>query len=223
MVTGTLARRYVESFGVPQDAIFVVANTPDVAWFRAESAKRAPRGRRSARSLGVADKRVILFVGRTSRGEGASGPFRRVRRDERARCLTLALLVAGDGRRRAEYEALVAERALEGVRFLGFTAQPDLPELYAAADVFVLPSLVEPWGVVVNEAMASGLPVVVSDQVGASADLVEEGRNGHVVPAGDAGALARALSDVLGDEARRREMGSRERPRSSPGGTTRRA
>ena len=122
-----------------------------------------------------------------------------------------ALLVAGDGPMRAECEARVADEMLEDVRFLGFVAQGDLPEVYIAADVFVLPSLVEPWGVVVNEAMACALPVVSSDQVGASADLIEEGANGFVVPSGDSLLLSRRLQDVLGDEKRRGEMGAKSR------------
>ena len=74
----------------------------------------------------------------------------------------------------------------------------DLPEAelaaeYAAADVFALLSLHEPWGVVVNEAAASGLPLILSDRVGAARDLLRDGENGFLVPSGDATAAAAAL------------------------------
>jgi len=208
MVTGTLARRYVESFGVPRDAVYIVANTPDIEFLRLERRRLAPRRVAIRQLMGVDGRRVILFVGRLLEEKGV-----RVLLDAFARMTLsqadLVLLLAGDGPRRKEFEALAAASGLPGVRFLGFESQAQLVELYAAADVFVLPSLVEPWGVVVNEAMASGLPVVLSDQVGAAADLVIDGANGFVVPAGDSAALAACLSDVLSDEGRRAAMGRR--------------
>ena len=83
------------------------------------------------------------------------------------------------------------------MRFLGFRGRDELAELYACADVFCLPSLHEPWGVVVNEAAACGLPLVVSDRVGAGRDLVAAGENGMIVGAGDVEGLSRALRDLL--------------------------
>ena len=77
---------------------------------------------------------------------------------------------------------------------MGFHQRDALVELYACADVFCLPSRHEPWGVVVNEAAACGLPLVVTDRVGAGADLVRAGENGTVVAAEDPRALAEALA-----------------------------
>ena len=77
-------------------------------------------------------------------------------------------------------------------------------------DVFVLPSIYEPRGAVINEAMACGLPVVVTDRCGSLGDIVQEGDNAFVYPAGDADALARAL-DALMDDALRARMGQRSR------------
>jgi glycosyltransferase involved in cell wall biosynthesis len=80
--------------------------------------------------------------------------------------------------------------------FHGFVNQSELPAIYAAADVIIAPS-VETWGLVVNEAMACGLPAVVSDAVGCGPDLVEEGRTGAVFPLGDTASFARAIERVL--------------------------
>ena len=74
------------------------------------------------------------------------------------------------------------------------------------ADVFVLPSLYEPRGAVINEAMACGLPVIVTDRCGSIGDIVQEGRNAMIYPAGDADALARAMDAVTADDALRRSM-----------------
>jgi len=86
-----------------------------------------------------------------------------------------------------------------------------LSAFYAASDCLVLPSEYEPWGLVVNEAMAAGLPVIVSDKVGCAADLVRSGENGVVYRCGDLAALAKALGVVVTDADRRRCWGRRSR------------
>jgi glycosyltransferase involved in cell wall biosynthesis len=100
---------------------------------------------------------------------------------------------------------------VDGVVFAGFKNQKELPSLYAAADVLVVPSLSEAWGLVVNEAMCFGLPVIVSDRVGAAVDLVREGENGFIFPVGDIDRLAEDLSSVLRDSDLRRRLGQRSR------------
>lgn len=210
MVTGTLAGRYMESFGVPADAIFTVANTPDVARLMRISEELAPRREALREKLGIAGRRAVLFVGRMLEEKGLAVLFDAYalasgERDD------LALVIAGDGARREAYEKRSADEGLPEVKFLGFVQQDELSEVYAACDVFVLPSLVEPWGVVVNEAMAAGLPVILSDQVGASADLAAEGENGYVVPAGDAATLSAKILQILGDQERQSAMGRRSR------------
>lgn len=79
------------------------------------------------------------------------------------------------------------------IEYAGFQPPEELPGLFARADVFVLPSRHDGWGVVVNQAIGTGLPVICSDAVGAAHDLVEEGVNGTVFPAGNAVALAGCL------------------------------
>ena len=91
--------------------------------------------------------------------------------------------------------------------FTGFVNQSELPALYAASDVFVLPSEDEPWGLAVNEAMCAGLPVVVSREVGCVPDLVRDGVNGYTPAAGDVDGLARALRRLIEDEDLRRRQG----------------
>lgn len=92
---------------------------------------------------------------------------------------------------------LVSARAIERVRFIGFQNQQALPGLYAACDLFVLPSQGESWGLIVNEVMAAGLPVIVADEVGAAPDLVEGQGTGAVYPCGDIDALRERLSAFI--------------------------
>ena len=91
---------------------------------------------------------------------------------------------------------LEAAHGREGVRVHGFVQPDELPRHFGTAGAFVLASRIEPWGLVVAEAAAAGLPLIVTEQVGAAPDLVEPGRNGTVIPSGDEGALAAALLEV---------------------------
>ena len=123
------------------------------------------------------------------------------------------LLIVGDGEERGRLEARTRELGLEGVRFLGFRNQSELPGFFALADVFVLPSRHEPWGLIVNEAMAAGCAVIVSDEVGAHADLVTNGVEGFVFPVGDIDALTDSLARVLSSPEETRRMGAAARAR----------
>jgi glycosyltransferase involved in cell wall biosynthesis len=113
--------------------------------------------------------------------------------------LSNALLVfAGEGPLRAELERQAAELGVSArVRFLGFVNQSQLPAVYTAADLMVLPSEYEPFAVVVNEAMCCGCPVAASDRVGAARDLVAPVRKGFVFPCGNKIGLAKLLCDTI--------------------------
>jgi glycosyltransferase involved in cell wall biosynthesis len=95
------------------------------------------------------------------------------------------------------------------VTVTGGLLEEELAQRYVEADVFALLSRHETWGVVVNEAAASGLPLVLSDRVGAAHDLLRDGENGYLVPADDVSAAADALSRLAADEDLRRRMGER--------------
>ncbi len=122
------------------------------------------------------------------------------------------LLIVGEGEQMPSLRERVKRSGAQFVRFTGFRNQTELPEMYALSTVFVLPSRHEAWGLAVNEAMACGLPVLVSDEVGCAADLVQDGENGYVFPARDIAALEQALKAVLQPGVAAR-MGGRSRER----------
>src|SRR5439155_19337196 len=105
------------------------------------------------------------------------------------------LLIVGDGALRNELQRRVPEPLRPRVVWTGFLDGPEPALAYHAADVLVLPSDHEPWALVVQEAMAAGLPVVASDVVGAAYELVTDGVSGKVFPAGDCSALQKALEE----------------------------
>jgi glycosyltransferase involved in cell wall biosynthesis len=117
------------------------------------------------------------------------------------------LLIVGDGEERAALQER-AESARPGdVRFLGFQNQTALPRFFDLCDVFVLASVDEPWGLVVNEVMNAGKAVIVSNEVGCQGNLVEDGVNGCVVRARDVDGLANSLKQILADPQRAKKMG----------------
>ena len=119
------------------------------------------------------------------------------------------LVIVGDGEERAALEAKATASGFSGIRFCGFRNQSELPRFFDLATVFVLPSRHEPWGLIVNEVMNAGRAVIVSDDVGCQPDLVTDGVEGCVFPAGDVAGLTAALHRVLDTPQTAAAMGSR--------------
>jgi glycosyltransferase involved in cell wall biosynthesis len=117
------------------------------------------------------------------------------------------LLIVGDGEQRTLLEERSRSAKPGDVRFLGFQNQTVLPAFYDLCEVFVLVSVDEPWGLVVNEVMNAEKPVIVSTEVGCQQDLVQDGLNGYVVRARDVDGLAVGLNRILSDPEVSRRMG----------------
>jgi glycosyltransferase involved in cell wall biosynthesis len=181
--TGSAATRYLEHYGMQSSRIRIVPNTIDVAGYALAADMARSDAKRIRQELQLPEQ-YVLYVGRLVEAKGLLD-------------LTAALAVLGDSAPTivAAGEGPLAEAlaATKRVRLVGFQETQRLIELYALADAFVLPSLDEPWGVVVNEALACSCPVITTDAVGAADDLVADGVNGRVVAAGDVAALAAAL------------------------------
>jgi glycosyltransferase involved in cell wall biosynthesis len=116
-------------------------------------------------------------------------------------------LFVGDGEQRTELENRAQSIDRDSVRFIGFKSQTELPQFYDLCDVFVMSSVEEPWGLVVNEAMNAGRAIISSDLVGCAADLVVDGVNGYLYKAGDVASLTAMLQRMLADPATCRAMG----------------
>ncbi len=179
-----LATRY----GLPHERTTVVTQSIDVAHYgRGRDLSAAERLRRRE-ALGLSGC-VFLYVGRVWAGKGLDELFAAYRQVRAARD-DISLLIVGDG---VDYERYFGqESATAGVTFAGFVQPADLPEWYAVCDVLVFPTHGDPNGLVVEEALAAGLPVIVSDAAGDIRARVPESV-GRVFPVGDAGALAQAM------------------------------
>jgi glycosyltransferase involved in cell wall biosynthesis len=207
LVTGTLARRSVLERGAPPEHVRVFADTIDVEDFGARADGLAGHREELRQALGAAPRDVVVL------STGPLAPEKRhadlVHAAARTGDDRLLLVLAGDG---PERERLVDLARIRDVRLVVLAEQAWGPiELYAAADVFVLLSDHETWAVVVNEAAACGLPLVLSDRVGAAHDLLVDGENGALVETGDVDAAAAALGRLAADPKLRDAYGARSR------------
>lgn len=208
LALGTASRDSLVERGAPRERIRVFANTIDVPAWEERQRKLAQRRPELRAELGAAaDDVVLLSVARLGPEKGLDILVRGV---AAARDPKLLLVVAGDGPQRREIEALAQELGVR-LRLTGDLPAEKTAEAYAAADVFTLLSSRETWGVVVNEAAASGLPLVLSDRVGAAYDLLHDGENGFLVSAGDADATGEAFKRLAADAGLRAEAGERSR------------
>jgi len=207
-VSGASAASYVESLGIPAHRIWRGYDVVDNAHF-AEGARRARgEGATLRQSLGL-PSRYLLYVGRFAPEKNLPRLIEAFERASRDRAFDgWSLVLVGGGPLEPELRRRAAP--LGGrICFVPFQQMEELPAYYALAEALVLPSLVEPWGLVVNEGMAAGLPVVISSQCGCAAELVFPSLNGLIVDEADVAGMAGALVEISRDEARRRLWGER--------------
>lgn len=201
MAIGTLNRKYYRHYGVSEAKIFLMPYAVDNAYFFQQREIWAPQRERLKQEYGIAAPQVILYVGRFQRRKRVMDLIQAF---ESLGMAGVSLVLVGTGEDFEACRGYVSNHHLTQVHLLGFRNQTELPRLYAMGDVFVLPSEDEPWGLVINEAMCSGLPIVASEGVGAAADLVRPGDNGFRFPPGDRAALVQALRLTLQDGAKER-------------------
>jgi glycosyltransferase involved in cell wall biosynthesis len=204
LVTGSLARESMLAQGAAPERVRVFANTVDVVRYGERADELASRRDELRAGFALSTEEVaVLTVARLAPEKSIDVLLHAVAQ------AGLAALVVGEGPERTRLEQLARELEVKAT----FTARPweQVVEAYAAGDVFALLSAHEPWGVVVNEAAACGLPLVLSDRVGAARDLLRDGENGVLVPAGDIAAAAAALRRLAVAPELRRRMGARSR------------
>ncbi len=204
MVSGKLNADYYRHYGGDERTFFLLPWAVDNDRFAA-----APPDALRERYAIPSDSVVILF---SAKLVPRKDPMTLLRAFEAMTNRSRATLVfMGEGELRGELETYAREHHIENVRFIGFVNQRDIAGHYAMSDVFVLPSVYEPRGAVINEAMACGLPVIVTDRCGSIGDIVQENDNAFVYPAGDAVALRDALDKVASDDKLRARMARRSR------------
>jgi glycosyltransferase involved in cell wall biosynthesis len=192
---GMRVNEYLRWYGVPEHRIFRVPHAVDNDSFAAAAAPyRDPTVRANARGRwGIdPDAFVVLFVGKLVRSKRPVNVVRAVARLAPG----ATLVVVGSGMLEEEVRSEAVRLGVD-LRMVGFMNQSELGEPYGLADCLTLPSdFPETWGLVVNEALATGLPCVVSNAVGCAPDLIRDGETGYVYPLDDIDALAMTLAKV---------------------------
>ncbi len=208
MAIGSANRDYYRALGVPEHKIYDAPYTVDNERFisAAQLSEKERAGLR--RRFGLpANQPVVLYASKLTPRKHPDDVVRALRLLQ-SEGIGASLLLVGSGAMESALRTLVSSSGVNDVAFGGFVNQSELPRVLAASDVFVLPAENEPWGLIVNEAMCAGLPVVVANEIGCVPDLVRHGENGLLVRAGDVTGLADALRILLSSEALRRAMGS---------------
>ncbi|HMB80685.1 MAG TPA: glycosyltransferase [Vicinamibacterales bacterium] len=203
---GVRVKEYLQWYGVPAHRIFQVPHAVDNEMFAAAAAPyHDPVVRAAARRRwGIdPDAFVTLFVGKLVKSKR---PLNVVRAVARLPAGT-TLIVVGSGPLEGEVRAEAARLGV-ALKMVGFLNQSELGEPYGLADCLALPSdFPETWGLVINEALATGLPCVVSEAVGCAPDLIREGETGYVYPLDDVDALTKTLALVRDRKAARYDWG----------------
>jgi len=199
--TGSTATEYLVHYGAARDRISIYPfSSVRAAAVRPHPPDPAEKSALRAQ-LGIAESRMVLAVGQCIPRKGFDLLIRATSELPPDTCVVIA---GGDPT--PELRTLMASRQVGNVRFIGFQDDTTLLSYYDAADVFALPTRHDNWGLVVNEAMARGLPVVTTDRCIAGLEMVDDGVNGYLIPANDVEALARALRRVLTDDDARQAM-----------------
>jgi glycosyltransferase involved in cell wall biosynthesis len=196
---GTVNSQYWQFYGATPEKIFLARYAVDNEFFQTQAASYRGARQRIREENGWKQRYLLLYVGRLAGEKRVDVLIEALRRLSTKRS-DIGLVIVGGGPERERLERLA--QGMPYVYFAGFQDKSDLPKYFAVADIFVLPSECEPWGLVVNEAMASGLPVIATRKVGAARDLIVEGENGYLVPENDHVALASAIDRSCDSEQR---------------------
>jgi glycosyltransferase involved in cell wall biosynthesis len=209
---GTAARDAYEEMGVPREKLFVLPYCCDTQRFEVADPECAASVRYRYNLTG---KTVLLFSGQMIERKGVDTLIEAFKRVGQLRS-DVALLLLGGGPKRAVYEHMVPAELRTRVHFAGHVPQNDLPEHFAAADVFVFPSRHDGWGVVINEACAAALPVITTYQTGAAYDLVEDGKSGFLLDHNDVEGFADRMFRLVDEPGLRQNFGQRSRKLVTP-------
>jgi glycosyltransferase involved in cell wall biosynthesis len=207
VAAGKSSRDYLIAMGASPEQVFVAPNAVDVEFYAA-IARSARQDAAAVRARHGLPSRYFLCAGRLVPEKGIFdllAAYAKLEEDEQSQ---IGLVFAGDGASRSQLEERAAAINPGCVRFRGFVHREELAELYALAEALVFPTHSDPWGLVVNEAMACGLSIIASEVAGCVPDLVANAENGFIVPSGNVEELAHAMRTLLSKPDAARKMGA---------------
>lgn len=193
VVSGSAALKYHKRIGIPENKLFVANQS-------VENISANIKKPISKENLLINKKYVILYLSRIINWKGLDILIKGFSKLEKKRD-DIFLLIGGDGPFKSDCETLSSKIEVENIKFAGSIPNEKIYEYYHLSDIFVLPTCkrgnAEAWGLVINEAMSAGKPIVTTDAVGAADDLVKNSINGYVVPNNNADEMYAALKKII--------------------------
>jgi glycosyltransferase involved in cell wall biosynthesis len=200
VVPGRMSRRYVISLGANASKVFIAHNSIDLTLFGERSDRYRARRNALRDGLGLGSKTVLLCVSQLIERKGLIYLIRAYKRLEEI-YEDVALLIIGSG---ASKQGLIKMANSIGVKNLRVIepglSLDELVKFYSISDYFVLPTLEDLWGFVINEAMACGLPVISTKGAQAAIEMIQPGENGYLVETADENALYLTISNLIQDK-----------------------
>jgi len=206
VVPGTKSRDFHITQGANPRKIFIAPNIIDNEFFIKQSAKFRKDRKKIKKNLAIQNKKIILYVGQLIKRKGVKyliDAYEKLKKDKKDICL----IIVGDGPEKNELEQ--RSKRTEDIYFMGWVSEEEKIKYYSISDLFILPTLQDVWGLVINEAMCLGLPVISTYTAGASFDLIMQGKNGFVVEEANTEQLHLAMKKILSDEKLAKRMGKK--------------
>jgi glycosyltransferase involved in cell wall biosynthesis len=203
-VYGSKSRDYLTKLGLDKSRIFITGNTTDNSFYYNNTNKFRTKRDYLLRQYGLPAKNFI-YIGRFSKEKNIILLLKAYERLKSQN--NWGLILIGNGPQRIELINYIEEHNLRHVFMPGFQQKENLPQFLIVSDVFILPSIYEPWGLVVNEAMAAGLPVLVSQKCGCYPDLIDEGVNGFSFDPLDDNNLFELMNNIVNGKYDLEKMG----------------
>ena len=208
VVPGELSRQYHIMCGAMPERVFIAPSIVDNEFYIEQYNRLHPKKKQLKKDRGIRHNKVILYVGQLIERKGIQyliSAYELLKRDYNDACL----VIVGDGPLKDKLQEVCIEQNIDDVIFTGWVSEKEKVIYYSIADVFVLPTLEDVWGLVVNEAMCCGLPIITTNAAGCSIDLVENGYNGFIVNSGDVEQLYYALLNTFENPVEHDQMGIR--------------
>jgi len=204
-VYGTKSRDYLLKLGARKDSIFIIGNTTDNLFYYNETLKWREKRSVLCREYKLSPNN-FLYIGRFSAEKNIIFLLDAYKKATEGGN-NWGLILVGNGPQKSDVEHYIKKFNLRNVFLPGFKQKHEIPKFLAVSDVLVLPSVSEPWGLVVNEAMAAGLPVLVSRKCGCYPDLVKDGENGFSFDPFDINQLVSLMKGIIDGKINLKRMG----------------
>jgi len=211
IVPGKLSKNYVISLGADAEKVFIARNAIDNKLFIELSDKYRSCKEELKSQLGLKGKVVVLYVGQLIKRKGVEHLIKAYGKLKQEYD-NLALIILGSGPLEYYLKNLSSSLKLKDIKFVPSGMKlKELIKFYCLADIFVLPTLEDVWGFVINEAMACGLPVIASQASQAAIEMIRPGENGYIVKPRDSNQIYKALKILVHNQKLRRRMGEKSR------------